>query len=83
MSAGEPENRGGRDPSEGPGHRLPVMFVLDRDPSSLNVVLTDLARRFGNDFAIEGDVSTAAALDVLRDLAAAGGEAAVERSHAA
>ena len=39
----------------------PVLFVVDRDPSSLDVLVADLSRRFGNDFAVSGETSPAAA----------------------
>lgn len=41
---------------------LPVLFVVDRDPNSLEVLLSDLSRRFGNDFALRGEASPEAAL---------------------
>ncbi len=50
---------------------LPVLFVIDRDPSSLEVLVSDLSRRFGNDFSVRGETTTAAALDTLREMAAA------------
>ena len=50
---------------------LPVLFVIDHDPSSLDVLLSDLSRRFGNDFALRGETSTEAALVALQELAAA------------
>ncbi len=49
----------------------PVLFVLDRDRNSLDVLLSDLARRYGNDFAVAGETSPDAALAVLREMAAA------------
>jgi thioredoxin reductase (NADPH) len=49
----------------------PVLFVLDRDRSSLDVLLSDLARRYGNDFTITGETSADAALGALREMAAA------------
>jgi thioredoxin reductase (NADPH) len=54
-----------------PARNLPVLFVVDRDPNSLDVLLSDLSRRFGNDFTVRGESSPAAALAVLRELAAA------------
>jgi hypothetical protein len=33
---------------------LPVLFVLDRDRRSLDILLSDLAGRFGNDFSVKG-----------------------------
>ena len=50
---------------------LPVLFVIDHDPSSLDVLLSDLSRRFGNDFALRGETSTEAALAALQEMAAA------------
>ena len=49
----------------------PVLFVLDRDRGSLDVLLSDLARRYGNDFTVTGETSPDAALGVLREMAAA------------
>lgn len=49
----------------------PVLFVLDRDRSSLDVLLSDLARRYGNDFTVTGETSPDAALGALREMAAA------------
>ena len=48
-----------------------MLFVLDRDPRSLEVLVSDLSRRFGNDFSVRGETSPAAALDALREMAAA------------
>ena len=45
---------------------LPVLFVVDHDPNSLEVLLSDLSRRFGNDFAVRGETSPEAALAALR-----------------
>jgi thioredoxin reductase (NADPH) len=50
---------------------LPVLFVVDHDPKSLDALLSDLSRRFGNDFTVRGDASPEAALVVLQELAAA------------
>lgn len=50
---------------------LPVLFVLDRDSKSLDVLLSDLARRFGNDFGVTGKTSQAAALAALQEMATA------------
>lgn len=49
---------------------LPALFVVDHDPSSLEVLSSDLARRFGNDFTVRGETSPEAALDELREMAA-------------
>jgi thioredoxin reductase (NADPH) len=50
---------------------LPVLFVVDHDPSSLEVLLSDLSRRFGNGFTVSGRSSSDAALAVLQELASA------------
>jgi thioredoxin reductase (NADPH) len=50
---------------------LPVLFVVDHDTSSLEVLLSDLSRRFGNDFNVKGETSPQAALAALEDMAAA------------
>jgi thioredoxin reductase (NADPH) len=49
----------------------PVLFVLDHDPNSLDVLLDDLERRFGHDFAVRGDTSPEAALAALKAMAKA------------
>jgi thioredoxin reductase (NADPH) len=49
----------------------PVLFVLDEEPTSLDVILSDLIRRFGNDFTVTGEPSPEAALCVLQQMAAA------------
>jgi thioredoxin reductase (NADPH) len=49
----------------------PVLFVFDRDQSSLPVLLSDLSRRFGNDFTVTGETSPDAAVAGLRAMAAA------------
>ena len=49
----------------------PVLFVLDHDPTSLDVLLSDLARRFGNDFSVRGDTSPETALCALHQMVAA------------
>src|ERR1700733_13546689 len=49
---------------------LPVLFVVDHERTSLDALLSDLSRRFGNDFVVRGETSAAAALVVLRGLAA-------------
>lgn len=50
---------------------LPVLFVIDHDPTSLDVLVSGISRRFGNDFAVRGESSTEVALAALRELAAA------------
>ena len=49
----------------------PVLFVVDQDPASLNLLLFDLSRRFGNSFTVMGETSPQAALAALRDRAVA------------
>jgi thioredoxin reductase (NADPH) len=49
----------------------PVLFVLDHDPNSLDVLVDDLERRFGHDFAVRGDSSPEAALAALKAMAKA------------
>jgi thioredoxin reductase (NADPH) len=51
---------------------LPVLFVVDHDPNSLDAMVSDLSGRFGNDFAVRGETSPDAALVALEGLAAAG-----------
>ena len=48
-----------------------MLFVVDRDPSSLEVLLSDLARRFGNDFTVRGETSPEAAHGALGEMATA------------
>jgi thioredoxin reductase (NADPH) len=50
---------------------LPSLFVLDQNPAALNVLLSDLSRRFGNDFTVSGETCPEAALTVLHELATA------------
>src|SRR5205085_6777287 len=50
---------------------LPVLFVVDHDPASLDAMLSDLSGRFGRDFAVRGETSPEAALAALRDMAVA------------
>jgi thioredoxin reductase (NADPH) len=51
---------------------LPVLFAVERDLSALEVLVSDLSRRFGNDFSVCGDPSPADALATLEAMAAAG-----------
>ena len=44
---------------------LPVLLVVDHDPNSLDLLLSDLSRRFGNDFTMRGETSPTAGLSVL------------------
>jgi thioredoxin reductase (NADPH) len=60
----------GRRPTRSPAN-LPVLFVVDHDRTSLDALLSHLSRRFGNDFMVRGETSPAAAIGVLRELAAA------------
>jgi thioredoxin reductase (NADPH) len=48
-----------------------VLLVLDDDPISLDVLLSDLTRRFGNDFTVTADTSPETALSALQQMAAA------------
>lgn len=50
---------------------LPVLFVVDHDSNSLEVLISDLSRRFGNDFTVRGETSSEAAHAALREMAAA------------
>ncbi|MEA2201311.1 MAG: thioredoxin reductase [Solirubrobacteraceae bacterium] len=50
---------------------LPVLFVVDRDPSLLEAMLSDLSGRFGKDFKVAGETSREAALAALQEMAAA------------
>jgi thioredoxin reductase (NADPH) len=49
---------------------LPVVFVLEGDRFALDVLVSDLSRRFGNDFTVIGATSGPAALAELQELAA-------------
>jgi hypothetical protein len=44
---------------------LPVFFVVDHDPESLDVLLSAVSRRFGNNFSVLGETSPEAALAAL------------------
>jgi thioredoxin reductase (NADPH) len=50
---------------------LPVLFVVDHDSNSLEVLISDLSRRFGNDFTVRGETSSEVAHAALREMAAA------------
>src|SRR5438270_4056272 len=50
---------------------LRALFVVDRDPNALELVLADLRRRFGKDFAVKGESSSQTALATLKTMAAA------------
>jgi thioredoxin reductase (NADPH) len=50
--------------------RRPVLFVVDPDQHSLEVLLAGLTRRFGNDFTVAGESSPATALAALEEMAA-------------
>lgn len=50
---------------------LPVLFVVDHDRNSLVVSISDLSRRFGNDFTVLGETSAHTALDALQRMKAA------------
>jgi thioredoxin reductase (NADPH) len=49
---------------------LPVLFVVDREVASLEVLLSDLSRRFGGGFTVRGATSSEAALAALHEMAA-------------
>jgi thioredoxin reductase (NADPH) len=49
---------------------LPVLFVVDHERASLDVLLSDLSRRFGSGFAVRGETSSEAALAALQEMAA-------------
>src|SRR5215475_6663977 len=55
-----------------PSLAAPVIFVVDHDPASLEVLIADLSRRFGAAFTVVGDTTSEAALASLREKAAAG-----------
>jgi thioredoxin reductase (NADPH) len=44
----------------------PALFVVDRDPGSLAVLVPDLVHRFGGEFEVWGETSPEAALAALR-----------------
>jgi thioredoxin reductase (NADPH) len=46
----------------------PVLFVLDENETSLDVLLSDLTQRFGNAFTVRGDTSPTAALSALQEM---------------
>ena len=48
-----------------------MLFVVEHDPCALAVLISDLSRRFGNDFEVSGRTSPDAALTALRNLATA------------
>jgi thioredoxin reductase (NADPH) len=50
---------------------LPVLFVVDHDRGALDVLLSDLSRRFGSDFTVTGKSSPDEALSALQELASA------------
>jgi thioredoxin reductase (NADPH) len=49
----------------------PVLFVVDHDTSSLRELLSDLTRRFGDDFTVKGASSPEVALVALQEIASA------------
>jgi thioredoxin reductase (NADPH) len=51
---------------------LPVLFVVDHDPAALDVLISDLSRRFGRGFAVMGATSAESALAALRQTASDG-----------
>ncbi len=48
---------------------LPVLLVVDSDQTSLDLLLSGLRRRFGNDFTVQGETSPEAALAALEAMA--------------
>ena len=48
---------------------LPVLLVIDSDQTSLDLLLSGLRRRFGNDFTVQGETSPEAALAALEAMA--------------
>jgi thioredoxin reductase (NADPH) len=61
----------------------PVLMAVDDDPESLGVLDGTLRRRYGQDYLVISDASTAAALGRLQELQAAGHEVAVVMAAAA
>jgi thioredoxin reductase (NADPH) len=51
---------------------LPILFVVDLDSRSLDVIVADLARRFGKDFSVMGGSSPEAAVEALREIQTTG-----------
>jgi thioredoxin reductase (NADPH) len=47
----------------------PVLFVIDDDPRVMHTLRDDLGRRFGQDFRVIGELSAAAGLARLREMA--------------
>jgi hypothetical protein len=50
---------------QAPQEPLPALLVLDRDPDSLAVLVSDLSRRFGHELTVAGESSPEAALAAL------------------
>jgi thioredoxin reductase (NADPH) len=48
---------------------LPVLFVVDHDQNPVDLLLSGLSRRFGNDFTVRGRTSPEAALAALQEMA--------------
>jgi thioredoxin reductase (NADPH) len=61
----------GRDATSEEADVAPVLFVIEHDRVSLEVLVSGLSRRFGRDFAVRGESSAETALSVLERLAAA------------
>jgi thioredoxin reductase (NADPH) len=51
---------------------MPLLYVVDHDPGSLEVLLADLSRRFGSAFAVRGETSQDAAATALQKAATSG-----------
>lgn len=58
-----------RQATVGPADVAPVLFVIEHDPVSLEVLVSDLSRRFGKDFAVRGASSAETTLAALGQLA--------------
>lgn len=48
---------------------LPVLFVVDHDQNPVDLLLSGLSRRFGDDFTVRGRTSPEAALAALQEMA--------------
>ena len=50
---------------------LPALFVVDPDPGSLDAIVSALVRRYGNDYAVQGETSPEVSLAALQQKASA------------
>src|SRR5512140_992989 len=55
----------------------PIFFVIDEDPSTVEMLAGDLERRFHADYRVVGETSAAAALEQLAALRDAGEQVAL------